>query len=225
MIVKDKLKRPYLKEGALPVLFPNYPEHLMPTAFQRESPDSKRRRKEESLIKSAIEKNKLDAEEYKRQIRFENLQELSCKLKVDKYWSIIYKDQCVLISNISLSPFPKMNMSVIVNEDMSVQSYIENVAVKQLYGYFVPSHVHDTDTLKTLLCEMRKYDKHNISTMNPVAVIQLVLTFLSVITEQSFKHLMTLKFICEQLHLMTQKKISVFLGPFSIFILVIQFVT
>ena len=72
----------------------------------------------------------------------------------------------------------------------------------------IPSHVQDTDTLVVLLNELRKFDRQSKSAMSPVAIIQLVLTFLAVIRNQSFKYLTTLQFISEQLHLMTMRKVE-----------------
>ena len=150
----------------------------------------------------------LDTENYQRRIAFHDLQELSSKLQLDEYWNIIHKDQSLLISHISISPSPKMMLSVLVNDDKSVQAYIEDMPVKKLHDYVIPSHVQDIDTLVVLLNELRKFDRQSKSAMNPVAIIQLVLTFLAVIRNQSFKYLTTLQFISEQLHLMTMRKVE-----------------
>ena len=180
---------------------------MSPTITRRESPDSKRQKRKDISVKAAIESSFLDANNYQRKIAFHDLEELSSKLQVDEYWNIIHKDQSLLISHISISP-PKMMLSVLVNDDKSVHAYIEDMPVKKLHDYVIPSHVQDTDTLAVILSELRKSDKQSKSAMNPVAVIQLVLTFLTVIKEQSFKYLKTLKFItpvvvrkCHQKHM------------------------
>ena len=155
------------------------------TEHRRESPDSKRQRIEETAIKVAIENSISDAMEYKTQVGFRDLQELSRKLKLDKYWDIIHKEPYLLISHISLSPFPNMMMSVLINPDKSVQAYIDNVPVRRLHHYVIPSHVQDINTIEVMLQEMRKYDRQSSSSMNPLAIIQLILTFLAT-TIQAF---------------------------------------
>ncbi|XP_064095205.1 uncharacterized protein LOC135207408 [Macrobrachium nipponense] len=109
--ITAKLKHPYVKENAVPTVFPNYPQYLKLNEHRRESPESKRQRIEETSVKVAIESSISDAKAYETQIGFRDLQELSRKLKLDKYWDIIHKEPYLLISHISLSPSPNMMMS------------------------------------------------------------------------------------------------------------------
>ena len=58
------------------------------------------------------------------------------------------------------------------------------MSVKKLHDFVIPSYVQDTDTLAVILNELRKFDRQSKSALNLVAIIQLVLTFLTVICGQ-----------------------------------------
>ncbi|XP_066947112.1 THAP domain-containing protein 5-like [Macrobrachium rosenbergii] len=49
-----KLKMPQLREGAIPSQLPNCPSYLSGPSHRRESPDSKRARREQSAMQAAI---------------------------------------------------------------------------------------------------------------------------------------------------------------------------
>ena len=80
-----------LCKGALPTLLPNCPKYLCSESHRRKSPDSKRQRREENAIKSAIEKSTADAKEYESKSTFNNTEELFEKLQLDKYWTVFKK--------------------------------------------------------------------------------------------------------------------------------------
>ena len=77
----------------------------------------------------------------------------------------------LLISHISISPSPKMMLSVLVNHNKIVQTYIEDMSVKKLHDFVIPSHVQDTDNLVAILNKLRNFDRENKSAMNPVTGI------------------------------------------------------
>lgn len=187
----------------MPTLLPNCPKYLSSDSYQRESPDSKRQRLEENAIRSAIEKSTADAKEYERKHTFNNTEELVKNLQLDKYWTVKEEVDCVMINRIISHPTPKLILSMVVHNDCSVHAYVEGIAVKRLGNDVVPSHLNDTNTLESILDRLRMFDKQNNSSPNVINVLQLVISLLTVLQDETYKHTNTLKFVCEQLHLIT----------------------
>ena len=64
-----------------------------------------------------------------------------------------------------------MMFSVVINHSKIVQTYIEDMPVKKLQDFVIPSHVQDTDNLAAILNKLRNFHRENISAMNPVTGI------------------------------------------------------
>ncbi|XP_066966382.1 uncharacterized protein [Macrobrachium rosenbergii] len=205
--ITAKLQRPRLCKGAVPSLLPGCPKYLNVDTCRRESPDSKKQRLEMAAIESAIEKSVTDDNEYQNKIQFKSSSELLGKLKLDKYWKIQEIDESVLISHTTLLPVPKIALSLVVHSDCSVAAYVEGVAVNRWGNYVIPSHVYDTNILELILDRLRMFDKQSSSSLNEMSVLHLVISLLTtVLQDQSYKHINTLKFVSEQLYLLTLEK-------------------
>ena len=66
--ITTKLGRPRLRKGAVPSKLPNCPSYLSSTTSLRESPDTRRCRKEESAIQTAIAESVADDLLYKQEL-------------------------------------------------------------------------------------------------------------------------------------------------------------
>ena len=157
------------------------------------------------MIKSAVEKSTVDAKEYESKHTFNNTEEIFENLQLDKYWTVIKEVDSVVIYHLTLHPVPKVPLSMVVH-DCSVHAYIEGIAVNKLGNYVLPSNINDTNTLESILDRLKMFDKLNNSSPNIFNVLQLVISLLTVLQDQTYKHTNTMKFVCEQLHLLTLDK-------------------
>lgn len=210
--VSVRLEKPYLHDGAVPSLLPGCPSYLSKTTRSRESPDSKRKRIEESALQAAFAQSAADHENYWEEKKFSTIDELLGKLdSLDRsYWSVIKQEENLLICHIIYAPHPKLIQSLLVKADCKVHAFTGDVQIQKIGDYAVPSSVTDINVLEHLLGKLRTLDTGEQKDNPPsaITVIQLVLSFLSLLQDQSFKHIRALKFVCEQLYLMTLTKLN-----------------
>ena len=201
-----------LRNGAIPSRLPNCPSYLSSATNDRESPDSRRIRLEESALQTALRQSVTDEETHRKAREFNTLDELKEKLQfVDAtYWSVVWQGQSLILGRIIQAPHPKVMQSVIINTNCTIHVYINDVEVHRLGDYKIPAVVHDINDLDLLLNHLRNIDvqQHKSKSCTVETLIQLVISLLAEIQDDSFKHLNTLKFVCEQLHLMTMNKLQ-----------------
>lgn len=205
------LKIPRLRKGAVPSQLPNCPSYLSRTPLLRESPEERKCRKEQDAIKTAIAESVEGEVQHKKKINFETLSELSEKLGfLDKYWKVIKLDNSLLICNIICRPSPKIKVSLIIDDCLAVNTFVDDVEMHRLGNYKTPSHVKDIDSLEELLDNLKKCDTDDrVSTPGRVLfLMQHVLSLLTILREESSKYKNVLRGMCEQVHLMTLKRME-----------------
>lgn len=158
-----------------------------------------------------MEKSIIDEENYRRERDFHTLAELEEKLSIidSTYWSVIKNGDVINICHIINSPQPKVVVSLVMSSDCSVTVYVQDTKVSQLGDYKIPSKVTNTNTLEEVLTNLRMCDieQHIPNSYPAITLIKLVISLLSIIVKnEAFNHVFTLRFVCEQLHLMTLKK-------------------
>lgn len=120
-----KLGKLRLKVGVIPSLLPNCPSYLSSPAISRESPDSRRIRKEGKTLQSALAESVVEEERQRASRTFFSATELRNKLDfLDKtYWSVVYKDESLIICRMIQSPHPIIIRSVIIKDNCDVQVF------------------------------------------------------------------------------------------------------
>lgn len=205
-----KLHKPRLRKDAVPSVLPNCPSYLSAsTISSRESPDSKRCRREEAAIQNAIDQSVVDEQNHSERNKFTTLSELRDKLNaLDKYWTIDMKDESLLIGHFVHLPKPKIRLYVVIDLEFHVHVFINDTEVQWLGKYRIPSTINELHVLEQLLNNLRKCDTEE-SASSPDRVnflLQFVISILIFLQDESPKNLNTLKVICEQLRLMTLPK-------------------
>lgn len=204
-----KLDVPRLKKDAVPSQLPNCPTYLSSAVQKRESPDTRKTRIEENALGKAIANSILDDDYHRKSRLFSSINELKDKLGFldTSYWSTVQQDGSLLICRIDQSPCPKILQSLIIAGNCNIKVFVNDVQVHRLGKYKVPSAINDINDIDILLNHLRMVDaKQNEKRQNSiVTVIQLVLSLLYLIQDESYKYFSVLKFISEQLHLMTCK--------------------
>ena len=158
----------------------------------------------------------MDHQELKEHRKFENLGELVEKLKhLDKYWEIIEKPDSVVVCHVTANPDPKIKCSVTISDLSRVKVFFESVELQKLGNYKIPSEINSIDALEEILYNLQEcdFDQHTSSSTCPtdskfIFLVQLVISILTQLQETITKYRDNLKFICEQLHFMTKKRLS-----------------
>ncbi|XP_064120877.1 uncharacterized protein LOC135225533 [Macrobrachium nipponense] len=204
-----KLKRPRLREGAIPMKIPNAPAYLSTDVTSRESPIARRKRKEEAAIQAAVAKDIGDKLEYQLQNNFTNLDELETKLGfLDSFWSVKRREGSLQIYSISEYPHTKIQSSLIIDTGCAVKAFINSVEVHSLVEYKIPAVINDIKSLEELLRHLKNTDLQEQATdpSRVIFLLQFAITVLSLLKNESYKFFSTVTMICEQLHLMTLKR-------------------
>ena len=151
-----------------------------------------------------------DEVEYKKQREFHNIEDLEGKLLFldRKYWTVVRKQETLLICHIIKSPHPKISLCLVIEPNCKIRVYFNDVEINKIGEYKIPTGISNINSLEDLLQNMRKLDiqEHQSKPLSVIAVLHLLLPFFTLLQDQSFKYFHSLKFISEQLHLMTQNK-------------------
>ena len=78
--------------------------------------------------------------------------------------------------------------------------------MRTIGDYKIPKHIMDQNSLEIRRENRKKIDteQHQTKRQNMIPMIKLVMSFLKMIQEESNKHFNCIKFIYEQLNLITQ---------------------
>ena len=82
--------------------------------------------------------------------------------------------------------------------------------MRTIGDYKIPKQLMDQNTLEILIENMKKIDTEQQQTkpQNMIPILKLVMSFLLLIQEESNKHFNSIKFIYEQLNLMSHNNLD-----------------
>ena len=88
--------------------------------------------------------------------------------------------------------------------------FFRDVEINEIGDYKIPKHGTDQNTLEILIGNMKKNGHRTTANLpqNIIFILKLVMLFLLFVQEESNKHFNSIKFIYEQLNLMTQNKLD-----------------
>ena len=215
------LSKPRLRNDAVPSLFPNCPAYMSSASNIRESPESKKARIEEKALHTAMVDSIATHNAYKENRHFCDLNDLTDRklgFIDNSYWTVIRKEKYLHICRISEPPLNQVPMSLVMSDDCSIRAFVHEVEVKKLGNYKIPSKIDNINELEVILNNLRNIDVNNCSTKSDstILILQLVISLLTAILDEDYKHFPALKFVCEQLRLMTLKKVE-YSSEFTIF--------
>ncbi|XP_064120459.1 uncharacterized protein LOC135225155 [Macrobrachium nipponense] len=212
--VTARFSKPRLRSGAVPSLLPNCPSYLSSASHVRETPESKRARLDERHLQTAMADSIATHKLYKEEKSFKNIEDLVSN-KLDfldtSYWTVVKREGYVNICRILDPPEHHILLSLIINDDCSVRAFARGVEVKKLGDYKVPSQVNDIAQLELVLNKLKAVDieQNSKDSLNVILVVlQLVISLLRNIRNEDSKFFSAITFICEQLHLMTLKRLE-----------------
>ena len=71
------------------------------------------------------------------------------------------QQETLIICNIIKSPYPKINLSLVIESNFAVHVFCRDVEMNTIGDYKIPKHVTDQNTLEILIENMKKMDtKH-----------------------------------------------------------------
>lgn len=207
--VTAPLKFPRLKEDAIPSLMPNCPSYLSSEIAQRETPESRLERKENSNLLQAIQVSIKETEEYNAQRQISNFQDLLAKLSfitLPNNWHVINKETSILFVNLIEEPVPTIKSSVIVNEQLKATAHIESLFLENLGNKFsLPVHVTNTNIISDIIDTVNKHcsPPNQKQSENHFNLLKNILDAMKPAVEEKQA---VLNFLEEQINLIEKKK-------------------
>ena len=143
--VEVKLQKTYLPDVVIPRILPYCSSHLSSLKTSRESPNSWRIRLENSALKSVLNQSITDDLDYKKEKKFHSMNDQEGKLNfLDRnYWSVVRQQETLILCSMIKSPYPKINLSLVIEFDFAVHVFCRNVEINKIRDYNVRRHVTD----------------------------------------------------------------------------------
>lgn len=174
----------------------------------RESPECRRQRKEQNQLAFALQESVKEKIYYETQRQFTNLEELKkqvTSITLPENWSTLCKENYIIFFNLVLNPHPNIKTSVVVDKEKKLTVYIDNVNIKQLGNYNLPTLVTDTNKISDIIEEASKFDRNceQSTTSNFLSLVKNVLVSLKSCMENKET---LLDFFEEQISLLETKR-------------------
>lgn len=129
-----------------------------------------------------------------------------------KYFSLVKREQSFYICRLTKSPYLTLVQSFEIESSCAIHVTYKDVRLEKIGKYKIPSHFNDTNVLEEVLNNMKLLDpnEHLNNSAKPtyISVLQIVISLLTMIQDQSFKFSHAVKFITEQLYLMTLNRLQ-----------------
>ena len=195
---------------------PNCPDYLSaPTPSVRKSRETKLQDREQNEFASAI---RISAEEYKKkqqQNHCENLQQIKEKFTVKAPWKLLENEHGIYICTMNnlRSAGPTISSAVCIENDLTLTTYVKSVKLTTLGKYRFPMKVDSLldiagicDELSSLVSDQNPNLAPNQLDIDFILRLNLILSLLIPLQDDSFKFCNIIKFVYEQLHLLTKEK-------------------
>lgn len=205
--IKLPIQYPKLACGAVPTVLPNCPSYLSKNNFAREGPEEKKRKRENKQLVKALEES---ANEFQVQVAiqtFTTLGELKDKLRLmemSQFWDTIIKNETVSFVNLKFVPFPKIMCSVVIECNLDVYFYLNEVQTDSIGNYELPKQVNSIDELRSVLLSIEINLQCN--TECEVSNVNLATKLLKSISFHSSDLEMPINFVIEQLEVLSSKR-------------------
>ena len=142
---------------------------------------------------------------------FHNITDMEDKLDfIDRnYWTIIRKQDKLIICHIIQYPYSKITLSIVIDSDFSAHVMCNDVEIHRIREYKIPNFVTDINIFEILISNLQKMDiEEQSKPQNNISILKLIMSFLLLLQEESNKYYSAIKFIYEQINLMTLNKFN-----------------
>ena len=126
------------------------------------------------------------------------------------YWTIIRKQDKLIICHIIQYPYPKMTLSIVIDSDFTAHVFCNDVKIPRIGEYKIPNFITDINIFEILISNLQKMDieEQQSKPQNDISILKLIMSFLLLLQEALNKYYSAIKFIYEQINLMTLNKFN-----------------
>ena len=206
------LDKPRIVPGAVPSQMPNCPDYLSAAApSMRRSRDEKLQERENLELADAILKSQKQHEEQQKENKCQNFQDIKAKLKLESPWKLLDNGENLWIctADYSEEKGPFITKGITIDNHMMAKAYVHSEKLSLLGKYNFPYKITTLteiigicDGLVSLACDLptsKVYESF-------ILCLNVILSLLLPLKDDSFKLGSIIKFVYEQLHLM--KRVS-----------------
>ena len=203
------MDKPRLVPGAIPTQMPNCPDYFSaPTPPVRKSRNEKLEEKENHELAAAIQKSKKELDQQQKLKDCHNLQDIKNKLNLAEPWKLLVNGTNITFCTLDSSDDkgPNITKAITIDKNMILNSYIHTERLPSIDKYRFPLKVTSISEIRNISEALVSLNSN--STTDKIDVdftirLNFILPLLFPIND-SFKFCTVIKFIYEQLHLMTK---------------------
>ena len=194
------MRKPRLREGAIPTVFPNCPEYFSSIPTHRDSPDERRKSREHRQVQKAVSESMRTKNEYEKSRTFnsfEQLLEILKKYQTSDFWEMLSKESYVLFVNLCDYPSVKLNYSVVIDKNLNVTVSFKGQILDKINNIEIPTQVKNVNEIFNILdnIESSKSSKKDADDIFHTS-IRLMKSVEENVNEETKQKII---FICEQL--------------------------
>ncbi|GBN65179.1 hypothetical protein AVEN_62468-1 [Araneus ventricosus] len=145
------MKRPKLKENAVPSIFPGCPSYISSPSAIRESPSKKRQRLEQAQIDFAVTESLNTKREYGLKTVFTNFAEFRNCIKgysFSSFWIVVEKNENMLFLHLSLKDdIPSIKYAVSVSNDLMLNASFMGERISKYKKVILPIKVNNLNEI------------------------------------------------------------------------------
>ncbi|GBN64872.1 hypothetical protein AVEN_38805-1 [Araneus ventricosus] len=207
--ISAPMKRPKLKENAVPSIFPGCPSCMSSASAIRESPSEKRQRLEQVQIYLAVRESLNSKREYELKTMFTNFAEFQNCIKghsFSSFWIVVEKNENMLFLNLSLKDdIPSIKYAVTVSNDLMLITSFMGERISKYEKVILPIKVNNLNEIFDILDYFEKGTivESESSLNDKIHVIESVIKNAEDIFNNKNKFFF--EFFLEQLHLLKCK--------------------
>ena len=103
-----------------------------------------------------------------------------------------------------------MTLSIVIDSDFAAHVFCNDVEIHRIGEYKIPNFVTDINIFEILISNLQKMDieEQQNKPQNDISILKLIMSFLLLLQEESNKYYSAIKFIYEQINLMTLNKFN-----------------
>lgn len=195
-------------KDAVPTIFEGCPKYFSSSPTLRESPCQKKVRLDNKHLAISISESVKTKKEHEKKYMFSNcaglLNCLNC-IKVSEFWVKII-DERVMFMNIEYVPYPKINCSIIIDENLQISVFHKEIKLTKLGKYNFPfkiDNIFDVENILQIMENLYSLSTKKVNVNNILNLIEDALLLLSELIQDDDK---LISLICEQIKFLKCKK-------------------
>lgn len=105
-----------------------------------------------------------------------------------KFWTVVVMDEVIVILHIKTNPAPKVKFSLVINSNLYVHAFVEDLEIYSLGKYKMPCVVNNVYVIEELMNHISKYRSMNKKSSGDEGIgkLHIILTMIKSIMKDGY---------------------------------------